>query len=158
MKCVTLIFVILSLMALNSSCGRRRSAEGRKSVPVDQLWRGEIEPQMRREAPSEGYIASEEAWARLWRAYRGNEELPAIDFSKQVVLVGLGRDSGQVDIETDSSWAIPLENGNLKPSYTYSEAGPDNAATSKYVLVLIGREGVKMINGQSIGTAGRSGA
>ena len=40
-----------------------------------------------KEAPASGYIANPEAWAKLWKAWRGQQAIPDVDFGKQFVLV-----------------------------------------------------------------------
>lgn len=62
-------------------------------VKFVKQWKGKFvqrtdEPLMS-EAPKSGYLANEKAWAKLWKAWRGKEELPKVDFEKQLVLVGV---------------------------------------------------------------------
>lgn len=65
-------------------------AEGRKLEMV-QEWSGILTDKKLTElAPGDGFVTNESAWKDLWQAWRPNEELPEVDFSKHLVLVSLG--------------------------------------------------------------------
>src|SRR5262249_22867956 len=53
-----------------------------------QIFKEEEKELLRKEAPASGYIDNEKDWARLWKAWRGNEKLPAVDFKKELIIVG----------------------------------------------------------------------
>jgi hypothetical protein len=118
-----------------------------KPVAAGQKWTGsfpktEDEPLMK-EAPASGYIADEKSWAKLWKAWRGNEELPEVDFDKQLVLIGIAkcaRNGMNLRYKLD-------DKGNLEVSVFQTEiAGPG----FNYQIVVVDRTGVKTINGAEI--------
>ena len=100
------------------------------------------EPLMK-EKPASGYIANEKSWAKLWKAWRGNEEVPKVDFDKQLVLVGTvkcARNGMNVRYKLD-------DKGNLEVTVMQTDiAGPG----FNYQIVVVDRNGVKTINGAKI--------
>ena len=136
--------VMLAIIPPNLSFGRSLGPSGGKLIKVEKVWGGEIKLELRDQAPP-GFVANEETWAKLWRAYRGNEELPKIDFDKQMILVGVGADPNAIGYDPDS--LILDEDGDLKVSYIQTLKGYQNPETCRYIFLLISREGVKSING-----------
>ena len=88
-KQLTLSIVMIAVISPNLSFGRSLGQSGGKLVKVEKVWGGEIKLKLRQQAPPNGLVVDEKAWAKLWRAYRGNDELPKIDFDKQMILVGV---------------------------------------------------------------------
>jgi hypothetical protein len=113
--------------------------------PVKATWLGEVEVNLRQEAPQSGYIASQQEWAKLWKAFRGTETLPEIDFTKDLILVAVNKDPNHISI-------IPSldANGELHVTYVSTLIGFVNPRTCSYELAVISREGIKTINGQPL--------
>jgi hypothetical protein len=62
-----------------------------KKLKLVNEWLGQFDDKKLVEhAPAKGYITSEAEWKKLWTAWRPTEELPAVDFTKHLVLVGTG--------------------------------------------------------------------
>src|SRR5262249_20246778 len=91
-KHLTLSIVMLVVISPNLSFGRSLGQSGGKLIKVEKAWEGEIKLELRQQAPPNGFITNEKAWAKLWGAYRGNDELPKIDFDKQMMLGGVGKE------------------------------------------------------------------
>jgi hypothetical protein len=144
-KQLTLSIVMLAVISPNLSFGRSLGQSGGKLVKVEKVWGGEIKLELRQQAPPNGLFVDEKAWAKLWMAYRGNEELPKIDFDKQMILVRVGDDPN--DIGFDPNSLILDEEGDLKVSFIQTEVRYINHKTCKYIFLLTSREGVKSING-----------
>jgi hypothetical protein len=145
-KRLTLSIVMLAVISSDWSFGRSLGQSGRERIEIEKEWRGEIKQELRRQAPPDLFIANEKAWAKLWKAYRGNEELPKIDFEKQLILVGVSD-----AINHDPMPGLtPVEEGDLKVMFLSHLTPPGNTETCRYTFVLINREGVKSINGKPI--------
>src|SRR5262245_60814170 len=140
--------VMLAIIPPNLSFGRSLGPSGGKLIKVEKVWGGEIKLELRRQAPPNGFIANEEAWAKLWRAYRGNEELPKIDFDKKMVLVHVGDDPNQLGY--DAEGLILNEEEDLKVDILSTLIGYINPKTCRYIFLLISHEGVKSVKGKPI--------
>jgi hypothetical protein len=108
-------------------------------------WNGVIrDNSIRSLAPTTGFIADEETWAKVWSAWRENEERPQVDFLKEIVLVAT------VDGPNRVHGAPALNEGNVKffvgSTLLY---GPGFG----YLMVKISIEGVKTINGKPFGSS-----
>jgi hypothetical protein len=120
--------------------------EDRPVKPVKQ-WSGsfddEKDEQLMDQAPKSGLIANEKAWAKLWKAWRGDEKLPRIDFTKELVLVGTtacGRNQLSGHFQLDAS-------GDLHVMWaTTLIAGPGFA----YHISVVERDEIKSINGKAL--------
>ena len=133
--------VVLSLLALT---GLRPSGTSADDTPVKLVkeWKAKFsneqdEPLMK-EAPKSGYITSEKAWAKLWKAWRDKEKLPKIDFEKQVVFVAVvsGRDNN-IKMEFSLSEKGDLDDGFMSttidsPGFSYMIAVIDRANIKTY--------------------------
>jgi len=147
-KHLTLSIVMLVVISPNLSFGRSLGQSGGKLIKVEKAWEGEIKLELRQQAPPNGFITNEKAWAKLWGAYRGNDELPKIDFDKQMILVGVGKDPNSIGYDPDR---LTLnEEGDLKVVYGGTDMLYPNPKTCRYIFLLISREGVKAINGNAV--------
>jgi hypothetical protein len=116
-----------------------------KPVKVQKSWSGEVKLDLRKEAPNEGYVADKEAWAKLWKAYRGGDA-PEVDFDKELVLVAVNDDPNTIDV-------LPAldDKGDLTVVLESALVGYLNPTTCAYRFALIRREGVKTIGGEPVG-------
>lgn len=123
------------------------SAVADQPVKFVKEWRGkflqrEDEPLMK-EVPKGRYIADEKAWAKLWKAWRGKEALPKVDFEKQLVLVGAA-ECARNGIRGNFRLT---DKGDLRGGFAATElAGPGFV----YMIGVIDREGIMTINGGRI--------
>jgi hypothetical protein len=116
-----------------------------KAVKIEKTWDGEIALELRKQAPADGYIANEEDFAKLWKAYRGDAELPKVDFTKQIILVAVNSDPNQLGI------TATLDNdGDLKIAVMSTLRAYIDPKTCRYQFALISRDGVKTIKGQPL--------
>ena len=140
-KHLTLSIVMLAVISPNVPCGFSLGQSRGKLIKVEKVWDGEIKFELLQQFPKV-FIVNEKAWAELWRVCRGDDELPKIDFDKQMILVG---------VHNDPNGLILNENGDLKSSVSNfivsAFAAPE---TCRYVFLLISREGVKTINGKPV--------
>jgi hypothetical protein len=146
---LTLSIVMLAVISLNLSWGHSLGQGKGKRIKVEKTWDGEIKAELLQQAPPNGFIVYEEAWAKLWEAYRGNKLLlPKIDFDKQMILVGFTGYPNRIGYMPD--WLILDEEGDLAVSFVHTLVGYENPPTYRYIFLLISREGVKSINGNPI--------
>jgi hypothetical protein len=147
-KRLTLSIVMLAVISPNLSFGQSLGQSEGKLIEVEKVWGGEIRLELQRQAPPNGFITNEEAWAKLWRAYRGSDELPKIDFDKQMILVRVGNDPNVMGVIHDE--LMLNEKGDLKVDFFSTQVKYINPKTCRYVFLLISREGVKSVNGKPV--------
>jgi hypothetical protein len=97
--------------------------------------------EQQKEGPKRNYIVSEKELTRVWKAWKVKDEMPKVDFDKQLVLVVTSRSSGL--------GLTPRleENGDLKViAFATADLRPDYA----FQFGLIPREGIKTIEGKAI--------
>jgi hypothetical protein len=122
-------------------------AADKKEIKPIQEWKGglpkEEDELLRKEAHKNGYIANQKDWEKLWKAWRGKEELPKIDFDKQLVTVGTATGSTNTLLpKIDLS-----DEGDLRFNFGFTQDGSPGFA---YMILVIDREGIKTINGKPI--------
>jgi hypothetical protein len=93
-------------------------------------------------APESGYITDAKAFEKLWKSWRPKDELPKVDFDKEIVFVGTtGCAANRI------SMSFGLKDGDLTSrSISTLIGGPGFA----YSIAVVPREGVKRINGKPI--------
>jgi hypothetical protein len=91
-----------------------------------------------------GYLDTEEALAKLWKAWR-KDEPPKVDFSKQVVLVLTHFENAEVKFTGDLE-----DKGNLKLGVSSTER---EANGMTYVIAVVDRADIKSINGKPLRSA-----
>jgi hypothetical protein len=116
-----------------------------KEVKLEKTWSGEVAIELKKEAPASGFLADKEAFAKLWKAYRGKEDLPEIDFSKELVLVAVNNDPNKISIVAKLD-----DKGDLKVVHASTLIGFINPKTCAYQFALIKREGIRTIGGKPI--------
>jgi hypothetical protein len=138
--------IVLALLVLAGLTAPAVRADVKPVKPV-QEWQGkflkkEEEPLMK-ETPASGYLANQKAWARLWKAWRGKEELPKIDFSKQLVLVGAAPCAAN---RIGANFTVD-DKGDLRGGFFATEIGGPGFV---YLIVVVDRNGIKTWNGKPI--------
>ncbi|PQO43073.1 hypothetical protein [Blastopirellula marina] len=111
-------------------------------IDKDQTWSGKVpDNTLKALAPSNGFVADAEQWKKLWTAWRPKEDLPEIDFDKQIVLVGVVSGPNLVMMR-------PMMNeGNIGfMTASTKMAGPGFG----YRMIAVAKEGVKKVNGNPI--------
>jgi hypothetical protein len=114
------------------------------------MWSSKIKDEsLRKLAPQSGFIADAQTWKKLWTAWQPGEELPKVDFTKELILVGTVPGPNQVVIRPTLT-----DKRNVKLAVFGTEiAGPGFG----YKLIKISREGVKTVNGKAIEAKGAQG-
>jgi len=118
---------------------------GQSPVELLRTWDGEVKIELTKEAPEDGYIAGKERLESLWKAFRGNEELPKVDFAKELVLIAVNKDPNRISIRAELD-----DNGDLKVKAISTMMGYFNPTTCRYQFAVISRSGIKTINGKPI--------
>lgn len=115
------------------------------AVKIVKTWEGEVRRELRKEAPQKSYIVNNDAWAKLWKAYRGEETLPKVDFDKEMILVAVNTDPNQIEIH-----AAVDDRGDMKITYASTLVGFIRPETCAYQFALIKRDGIQTIRGKPI--------
>lgn len=99
-----------------------------------------------KEAPSRGYFAGPQEFAKVWASWKGKAEPPKIDFDQDLVLVAT------VDCAANRlglSATLDPQTGDLRTAAIATEiAGPGFA----WQMIVVPRANVKTVNGQPLVT------
>lgn len=118
---------------------------GAEAAPVEVTasWGGKIDDEaLQRHAPASGFVVEAAAWGALWRAWRRGEAVPAVDFTKHLVLVATASGPNNVGCEPR------LEpNGNVRANAMSTLIGGPGFG---YLLQCIPRAGVRAVNGRPL--------
>jgi hypothetical protein len=93
-------------------------------------------------APKSGFLADEQAFAELWKAWRPGEDVPAVDFSKDLILVALANGPNRARTRPTLD-----EAGDLKFTVMQTKRGGRGFG---YALLMVSREGIKTVKGEPI--------
>ena len=132
--CTTIVCVcILGLMAKPALADTHFSSKG---IKVRKTWVVDRTNLALKEAPASRFVDNQEAFAKLWKAWR-TDELPKVDFSKEIVLVLTAGENASVQMD-----AVLDKNGVLTIN-TLSTERVSHGNT--YVLVIVERDGIKKV-------------
>jgi hypothetical protein len=136
----------LSLLCLFPlSVAVARADEKPTPVKLVQTWTGEVKLEVRKDAPKDGYITEKDAFAKFWKAFRGDEKQPEIDFTKELVLVAVGMDPNKLGIGAQLD-----AKGDLKVLVRSTLIAFENPTTAAYQFGTVPRTGIKSINGKEV--------
>src|SRR5215204_7228602 len=141
--CLVALAASLSLAPVEA--GGAGASPAQVKVPLKQTWSGGNLPlDLQVAAPPGLYVADQAGWERLWRAWRGGEALPKIDFDRELILVC-------TTVSPNSCGVNPTldEQGDLKVGPASTLIASD-AKTFNYQIGLIDRAGVRSIAGRPI--------
>ena len=121
-------------------------------VPLGR-WSGTVKDEkLQRLAPREGYVADADAWAALWKAWRGDEPLPAVDFAAEIVVVSWV--SGLKADWDDVFYAVTPDGGLVN---TTTIAGRPPFRGFGYLLMRVKREGIRRVFGRAVNAGAGAG-
>ncbi len=112
---------------------------------VEQLgtWQGKSrDNSLKNLAPKTGFIGDAASWEKLCKAWRPDDAVPDVDFSKQIVLVGVVSGPNLVIMQP-----VMGEKGGVKFVVGGTKIGGPGFG---YKLIAISREGVTSVNGNKI--------
>src|SRR5262249_57841595 len=119
----------------------------RKRIEVEIEWAGEVDYQLRTAAPRSGFVADRDSWVKLWKAYRGAEPVPEVDFDRQLILVGLVNEPNWVK----EIIAVLDDRGNLKVGYMSTLLAIRRSPNwCSYVFAPIHRRGIRSVDGHPV--------
>src|SRR4051794_31612809 len=82
-------------------CLAAAPAQEGKGKPVKplQTWGAKLKDvELKKAAPANGFLANAEDFAKLWKAWRGDEKVPEVDFKQNLVLVAMSSGPNGVGI------------------------------------------------------------
>ena len=131
--------VVLAALALTPSLGSVAVAAEQGEVELEASWQGKVQQEgLHRHAPKAGFVAGQRGFETLWKAWRPDEPVPAVDFNKFIVLVGTVPGPNQVAMRPRLD-----EEGNL----TFTVAGTKIGGPGfGYAMQQVSRKGVKSVN------------
>ena len=143
------LFVATAVLAAVACSVAARAAEKRsgpkQAQPVNILntWNGKMaDDAPRKHAPADSFLLDQDEWAKLWKAWRGQEKLPEIDFQKQMILVFTASGPNSVGCEPRLDGQ-----GNVRAFAMSTLIGGPGFG---YLIQCIPREGVKSVNGMPL--------
>jgi hypothetical protein len=114
-----------------------------KEIRPIRQWTGSIEKSLQAEGPARGYIESERDLVKLWNALQITDEIPKVDFDRELVLVTTSQEGGYQGLKAEVD-----DQGNLIVRTIVS--APLSFDCCRYLIALIKRDGIKTINGKVI--------
>jgi hypothetical protein len=120
-------------------------AQKGKGNPVKPLqsWQGKLKDEaLRKAAPSSGLIARAKDFEDLWKAWRGSEKVPQVDFQKELALIMTAGGPNRVTIMTALD-----EKGNLKATGIATLIGGPGFG---YQIITVSRAGIRTVNGKEV--------
>jgi hypothetical protein len=129
------------LLACWLSAAPAQAPKGKRVEPL-QTWQDYVKDgTLYKAGPANHLIANPKDWEALWKAWRGDEKVPAVDFQKELVLV-VSAAGNRCSIV-----ATLEENGNLR---IQTQSTLLIAPGFGYQLGTIPRAGIKTINGKEM--------
>jgi hypothetical protein len=124
-----------SIVALMAGSGRAQ-----QTVTPAQHWEGEFgDEKLKQAVPNGGVITGPDGFAKLWKAWRPDERVPAVDFNKQVVVVATCSTKGEHPVTSAT-----LRAGVLGVSWDAARRGRGGWG---YAILAFDRAGVNEVNG-----------
>lgn len=113
--------------------------------PVKPLedWKGVLrQNELRRFAPECGFITDQETWTKVWKAWRGNKEVPKVNFSRDMIVVSTVNGPNRILM------AMQLDDdGDLQVRSASTKIGGPGFG---YALVKVLKAGVRSVNGKPL--------
>ncbi len=123
------------------------SCNGQEEISIAQQWTGKVaDPGLRKS--SDGIIKDAESWKKLWAAWRPKQEVAAVDFAKQIVLVETVNGPNNVLTST-----LKLDSaGQLKYEIASSRMAASRMAGDGfgYLLMAVPKEKINRVNGKLV--------
>jgi hypothetical protein len=120
--------------------------DAKKDIKIEQSWSGRLfgkeKEALRMLAPADGFVDSSKQFHAIWKAWRTEEKIPAVDFDKKLVLFATAPGPNQVTL-------MPVVDaaGNLSAKTIATLVGGPGFG---YTIVVIDRDGIKTVNGKSL--------
>ena len=116
-------------------------AEDRTLKPTRQWVGVHKDEKVKKMAPEVGFLTDARSFARLWKAWRPDEKVPAVDFKKEIVVVAAGGPN------RPNVTGVLNDRGNLKVRAISTLIGGPGFG---YAFATFPREGVKTVGGKPV--------
>jgi hypothetical protein len=110
------------------------------AVKLQKEWQGSVEDEaLAKNAPA--VIGDEQAFEKLWKAWKIEEKVPAVDFKKEVAIIATTagsklRLSAALD-DKGNLEVLGMGTRDLRPGF-------------RYAIATVSREGIKTVNGKKL--------
>jgi hypothetical protein len=119
------------------------------AFPPDKTWAGILDESLEKQKPASEVIMDQGEFARLWKAWRKDEKIPDIDFSKDFVVVTLQKEQeisiGLITLDGMGGANLLLVQHSEIPANRFS-----------YAIAVIERTGIKAFRGIPLAKPGKS--
>jgi hypothetical protein len=130
----------LALVALLASVPAALAAP--KKVAPNRDWVAVIQNEkLQKVAPKSGLITDAKTFEKVWKAWRKDEKVPAIDFKKEFVLVSLASGPNRPSVSAS------LDEGKMTIRVAQTLIGGEGFG---YSLATFNRKGVKTVDGKEL--------
>ena len=136
------ILGVLCPMVTKAAEMKRRPPKA-EPVKIVRSWAGKlVDSAPRKLSPVDGFVLDRKSWARLWKAWRGQEDVPEVDFQKQMLLVFTAEGPNSVG-------CTPTHDGrgNVQANASCTLIGGPGFG---YLILCIPREGIRTVNGKPL--------
>jgi hypothetical protein len=141
------LFVLTVLGAVASGAWPHAVFVGDKTVKVEQVWKASSaakkDNDLWKQAPKSGVIAGPKAWAKLWKSWNGDKEVPKVNFDKELVLVAAGLGPNIIEVQE-----LKLsDKGELLFEWSITDKDGDGFVAT---MLKVSRAGIKTVNGKGL--------
>lgn len=135
-----LLFAVAAVALLSSAA---EAQNNKKPIKATMTWKGKSgDEALKLKAPQTGFITDAKAFEELWKGWRPNEKVPAVDFKTSLVVISLTSGPNTVG----ASFTVN-EKGNVTViAFSTLIGGPGFG----YSLDVLPRAGLKSIEGKAI--------
>jgi hypothetical protein len=132
--------VALAAFCLTTGSVGAQGGKGDKVKPIN-TWKGSVDDEnLMRMSPKSGVITDEKEFQTLWNAWKLGDKVPAIDFKKDLVVLGVTRGS-RLNVNPQ------VQDGNLR---VMAISTRDLRDGFRYEIHQISREGIKKVEGNDL--------
>lgn len=138
------LMVALGVAVLAGPAVWAQDSKPPRPVAAIKTWSGIIrdEEKLKKQAPTSGYLSDATMFEKLWKVWRPKEEVPKVDFSKQLVLVATVGGPNRIALSASLDDA-----GDLKVQSRSTLIGGPGFG---YALATISRAGIKTFRGKPL--------
>jgi hypothetical protein len=137
------VFAAVVCAVAASAAERQPGAKKAQPVKILNTWSGKMaDAALQKHAPADYFLLDQDEWAKLWKAWRGQEKLPEVDFQKQMILVFTAGGPNSVGCEPRLD-----AQGNVQAMAMSTLIGGPGFG---YLIQCIPREGVRSVNGKPL--------
>ncbi|MBA3315347.1 MAG: hypothetical protein H0T47_18925 [Planctomycetaceae bacterium] len=132
------------MMALHTLFLLLAAFQAGDAMKPDRAWAGTLPNEaLRAIAPAAKVVTDAKSFEKIWTAWRPGEDMPEIDFSKSIVVVGT------IDGPNRMFVGLNRDEGHLRTQFGGTKIGGPGFG---YILALVKRDGITAVDGKPLDT------